>query len=228
MICNHCNRSDMVRAERIHLVNEDGGNSITADVITCKRCGNTSESKRWGFREEGNMKGTCVNCKREDKAIMAKGLCFYCYDKARGAKEGEREKALSDARYAVTHGLVKHNGLRGPYKKHHPEVAEQSAQEKIRLPEAERIPEAEDPIKLPPFVPGAVSNSPERKEIFGYGNEDIKEYEASNSWADTIRETSQRNIILYINLKPEDKAIVERYKNLQKRIAEQVMAQLGE
>ena len=209
-ICNHCHRSDMVIAERIHLVNEDGGNSITADVITCKRCGNTSESKRWGIREEGNMKGTCVNCKREDKAIMAKGLCFYCYDKARGAKEGEREKALSDARYAVTHGLVKHNGLRGPYKKHHPEVAEQSAQEKIRTPEAERIPEPESPIKLPPFVPGAVSNKPGRY-----------------AWSEERNSLLPINDKIIIELTTEDKAIVERYKNLQKRIAEQVMAQLG-
>lgn len=111
--------------------------------------------------------------------------------------KAEREKSIKEIQDKFTH-------------------EEQSAQEKIRTPKSERYPIPESPIKLPPFVPGAVSN---REFVKGPTREE---------WEDIFqRDNIEESSRIIITLQPEDKELVERYKALAERITRQVLAQLG-
>jgi hypothetical protein len=76
-------------------------------IYYCKACGNEysqeeviklkgKKSKKIRGGKQMAKKGKCVKCEREDMTIVAKGLCWKCYDSERkgGGKKEKKTKKL--------------------------------------------------------------------------------------------------------------------------------------
>jgi hypothetical protein len=203
----------MVIEETIHMVNEEGGNSISADVITCKRCGNTSESRKWGFTEKGEdmsineacgdvypplgtygegdklKKGkarivTCGNCLRTGPYLNIIQKSGLCVP----CSKCKDDQELADIRRAFAYGFVK------PGKKWRDVLAAHDFKENYIPPEAEHVAQAEVDALYPPDSPG---NDTADAETF---------------FTSTTTRTASKMPPIIIPIAEEDKEMVERFR----------------
>lgn len=107
VVCGKCG-SKTIRGNNIEVVE---GQGLSLPSLSCMTCGNTSESPKYGFKEDGVAKeyasaGICTNCKRERIIIQSMGVCSTCQRAARGTVGEERVKSLVDIKGKILSGEV--------------------------------------------------------------------------------------------------------------------------
>jgi len=95
MICGKC-KATSIRLER-YQTEEDG----LVTIWKCLICGNSSDSKKWGFYEEGEEVqtiGTCKVCERPDMSLAENKTCSACRKILYSYPPEKREEAIAAAR----------------------------------------------------------------------------------------------------------------------------------
>ena len=69
-------------------------------------------------------RGTCGNCEREDQTIIAKGLCWVCYNAQRNLDGEERDQALAEIKERIQDGKLKKWGRNKPLRQDPPPETE--------------------------------------------------------------------------------------------------------
>ena len=113
IVCGKCGSANIYEHQGVV-----PGDGQTGHSLSCLKCGNTSESKKYGFRTDKEMDmsssemGTCTNCGRTRLIIKNMDICFTCQKAAQGTRGDARVRALADIREKILAGKKQYGGDR--------------------------------------------------------------------------------------------------------------------
>ena len=120
IVCGKCGSANIYEPQGVV-----PGDGQTGHSLSCLKCGNTSESKKYGFtihpttihqERQGErkmaFKGDCSNCGRKDRPLCKCNppLCWTCQQAAQGKTGEERLRALAEVKEKIINGGVTRGG----------------------------------------------------------------------------------------------------------------------
>jgi hypothetical protein len=92
--CGKCNSNAVIR-DSAYVKDEEGEIGERYDALLCLTCGNSSDSRQYGFKEDDvSKRAPCKNCGRT-MSIMQAGMCGSCFP---ASKQPDAEGALARVR----------------------------------------------------------------------------------------------------------------------------------